>query len=314
MSVPLIVIAGPTASGKTELGVKLCKRFNGEVISADSMQIYKEMNIATAKPNKEEMQGVPHHLINIISPEEAFSVADFQSMAQKCAEDITKRGRIPVIVGGTGMYIDTFVDNVKLSPERPDTETRIMLQNKANTLGEDSLYEELKKIDPSYAGTLHKNNVKRVIRALELFYTTGKTMTQQIAESKTIPSAYDCLYIVLDVKNRAYLYDRINQRVDNMLKAGLLDEAKAYTLAGSTASQAIGYKEIIPYLNGEQPLEQCIEKLKQSTRRYAKRQLTWFRKRENAKRFYIDDYKSSTELFESVSEAVEKFGFNIQGK
>ena len=304
---PLIVIAGPTASGKTSLGVEVCKEFSGEVISADSMQIYKNMDIATAKPTKEEMQGIPHHMTDFLPVDESFSVADFQRLAAEFADEIYSRNHLPVIVGGTGLYIDSFVNNTKLTETPTDQVLRQKLFDRAQNEGAGALLEELMAIDPEYAENLHENNIKRVVRALELWYSCGKTMTEQNKESHSRPSPYDVCYICLDVKEREYLYDRINKRVDKMLEDGLLEEAKNFSSFGPTSAQAIGYKELKPYFDGEKDLDGAIEALKQSTRRYAKLQLTWFRRRTDAHRLYIDEYKNSDELKQSAFEIIKTF-------
>lgn len=304
--IPLIVVAGPTASGKTALGIEICKRLNGEVISADSMQIYKGMDIATAKPLKEEMQGIPHHLIDVISPEETFSVADFKSLAEAKIDEIIKKGKIPVIVGGTGLYIDSLVENISLCDASTDENLRQALTQRAEKEGAAVLLEEVRKIDPEYAQKLHENNVKRIIRALELWETSHITMTQQIAQSRKEPSPYNVCFIILDAENRDFLYERINRRVDMMLSAGLEKEAREYySSCGKTAAQAIGYKELAPYFDGEKTLDEAVESLKQSTRRYAKRQLTWFRRNETAHRIYIDKYSSPQEMADDVIEIIK---------
>lgn len=305
--IPLIVIAGPTASGKTALGVEICKRISGEVISADSMQIYKNMDIATAKPDESEMQGIKHHLISIIPPEETFSVADFKSLAEEAIKEITGKNKIPVIVGGTGLYIDALVNNIVLSESSTDSGVRKALEKRAEAEGAEALLDELKEIDPEYAAGLHANNVKRIIRALELWETAHTTMTQQLRDSRREPSPYDTVYICLDCENRDYLYQRINRRVDDMMKAGLLSEAEKYfSSCSKTAVQAIGYKELMPYLNGEKSLEEAVESLKQSTRRYAKRQLTWFRRHDDAERIYIDKFDSFENLVDHAMNIIEK--------
>lgn len=307
--IPLIVVAGPTASGKTALGIEICKRLGGEVISADSMQIYKGMDIATAKPTKEEMQGIPHHLINILSPEETFSVADFKTLAQDKIKDITERGRLPVIVGGTGLYIDTLVNNISLSEAPVDEELRKKLSERAEKEGTAALIEEIRSFDSEYAQKLHENNLKRIIRALELWYTSHTTMTQQIADSRLEESPYNVCYIVLEAEDRDYLYDRINRRVDMMLEAGLVKEAEEYySSCGKTSAQAIGYKELSPYFRNEKTLSEAAEALKQSTRRYAKRQLTWFRRNEDAKRIYIDKYASPSAMADDAVKLIEESG------
>lgn len=307
--IPLIVIAGPTASGKTALGVEICRRINGEVISADSMQIYRGMDIATAKPSAEEMQGIPHHLIDIISPDETFSVADFKSLAEEKIRDIVSRGRIPVVAGGTGLYIDSLVENINLSDASTDENIRRALFERAEKEGTASLLEELRRIDPEYAAKLHENNVKRIVRALELWQTAHITMTEQIAASRLEESPYNVCYIVLEADDRDYLYGRINRRVDMMLEAGLLEETRQYfSSCGKTSAQAIGYKELAPYLSGEKTLEEAVESLKQATRRYAKRQLTWFRRNETAERIYIDRYESPCQMADEAMRIIEKSG------
>ena len=307
MQKPFIpVIVGPTASGKTSLSIELAKRLNGEIISADSMQIYKTMDIATAKPDEAEKQGIPHHLIGIIGPDEEFSVAQFKTKATEAIEDILSRGKQPIVVGGTGLYIDTLINNTEfLDCERSDIRHTLELRNEKE--GTVSLWRELKDVDPSTAEKLHLNDSKRIIRALEVYYSTGKTISEQRALSHMHESPYNWCLIGLNADNRQYLYDRINLRVDIMLERGLLDEAKAFFLSdvSHTAVQAIGYKELKPYLDGEKNLEEAVEKLKMETRRYAKRQLTWFRRYSNINWFMIDRYDKD-ELINKVSEIIEK--------
>ncbi len=306
--IPLIVVAGPTASGKTGLGIEICKKFNGEVLSADSMQIYKGMDIATAKPSSEEMQGISHHLIDIISPEESFSVAEFKRLAEIKIQEITAKGKLPVIVGGTGLYIDNLVDNITLADSPANIELRQELFNKADKHGLDTLIEELRKIDPEYYNNLKEINKKRIVRALELYHSTGITITQQNKNSKLKESPYNTCYFCLDCKSREVLYNRINTRVDKMVDNGLVDEARLFfDNSGTTSAQAIGYKELAPYFNGEKSLEESLQSLKQGTRRYAKRQLTWFRKRENAVHLFIDDYSSAQQLHQAAFEIINKF-------
>ncbi len=306
--IPVIVVAGPTASGKTSLGIAVCKRFNGEVISADSMQIYKGMDIATAKPTKEETDGIPHHLIDIIDPEERFSVAQFKALAEEKIKDITSRGKIPVIVGGTGLYIDNLIDNIELSDSEVDLELRKELTQRAEEEGIDSLIEELKVIDPEYVNNLKEINKKRIIRALELWHTAGITITEQNRRSRLNESPYRACYLCLDAHDREILYNRINTRVDKMVDDGLLQEAEQFLLnKGITSAQAIGYKELDPYFNAEKTLQEALDSLKQGTRRYAKRQLTWFRRKESAVHLYIDEYESSEALYETTFSIIEGF-------
>lgn len=286
----LLVIVGPTASGKTALAVECAKRFNGEIISADSMQIYKGMSIATAKPDREETQGIPYHLIDFVDVGSQYSVAQFVDDAERCCRDILSRGNLPILAGGTGLYVDSFVNNIKFSEANGDESLRKKLADELRSEGAERMLERLSKIDPEYAAKLHPNNEKRIIRAFEIYTLTGKTPTEAIAESKNEPMRYNCCFVGINYKNREALYDRINRRVDLMLENGLLEEAKRYfdLPKKSTASQAIGYKELKPYFDGEISLEQAVENLKIGTRHYAKRQLTWFRRNENIKWFYPD--------------------------
>ena len=278
----LIAIVGATASGKTSLSIELAKKYNGEIVSADSMQIYKGMDIATAKPTKEEMQGIPHHLIDFLSPTESFSVSEYVTLAKAAIDDITSRGKLPILCGGTGLYIRSLVENVKFSEEKTDEKLREELNERYKNEGGEVLLKELAEFDEETAKTLHKNNGKRIIRAIEIYKTTGITMSQHIKNSKNEPSPYDLTAIGITYSDRQKLYDRINMRVDIMMKNGLLKETEDFysRYNSNTASAAIGYKELKPYLDGEVTLETAVEKLKQETRHYAKRQLTWFRRDE----------------------------------
>lgn len=302
MTKPLVVIvAGPTASGKSALAVELAKRLDGEVVSADSMQIYKGMDIATAKPTEAEKEGIPHHLISIIAPDETYSVNEFKRDAVSAIDGILAKNKLPVVAGGTGFYIDTLVNNTEfLDYEKSDI--RASLEKRAENEGISVLFAELKDIDPEAAKRLHENDVKRIIRALEVYFSTGKTITEQERLSHLEESPYRFCIIGINAVDRQLLYDRINLRVDKMLEAGLLEEAEEFfsSAISSTAKQAIGYKELKPYFDGLCTLEQATERLKMETRRYAKRQLTWFRKREGINWIYIDG-KSKDEI---VSEAV----------
>lgn len=302
-----IAVVGPTASGKTSLGVELAKHFGGEVVSADSMQIYKYMDIATAKPTVAEMQGIPHHMMDFLLPTEPYSVAKYKEDAMKCIEDIASRGKIPVIVGGTGLYVDTLLYNTEFFDIKIDEKLRKSLYEKCEKLGCDKMWEELKEIDPVSAESIHKNNRKKIIRALEVYYQTGKTISQQTKLSRLSGEVLDYKIIGLSARNRDVLYDRINRRVDIMLKDGLLEEAKDFfeKYNTATAAQAIGYKELLPFFESRLSLEECAENLKMQTRRYAKRQLTWFRRNENINWLYIDDYKDG-ELIEKAVEIIEE--------
>lgn len=306
--IPLIAIVGPTASGKTSLAVEICKRYGAEAVSCDSMQIYKGMDIATAKPTEEEMQGVPHHLIGFLESYETFSVAKYCELAKDAISDINSRGKLAVLVGGTGLYYSSLTDNVEFLPDETDFEFREKLKRRAETEGAQVLLNELAEVDPEATRNLHINNVGRIIRALEIYYTTGKTKTMQNEQSRINQSPFRTVTVCLDARDRQYLYDRINRRVDLMLEAGLLDEAKAFfdSPLGSTARQAIGYKELDSYFKGEKNLDECIDNLKMQTRRYAKRQLTWFRRDKRIKFIYIDDYSCSDDLVNAVCDYIER--------
>lgn len=286
MKTKLIVVAGPTASGKTGLGIEIAKAVDGEIISADSMQIYKNMSVATAAPTKEEREQAPHHLTEILEMSESFSVSDFCRLAGEAVKDITERGKVPIIVGGTGLFIDSFVDNIRFTETKTDSALRESLMKKSA----DELYNELCAVDLDAAKDIHKNNKKRVARALEIYYSSGKTKSFQNENSRLEETPYEALYFVIGFNDREKLYQRINRRVDTMLENGLVDEAR-YCLSQERANsaQAIGHKELKPYLDGEASLEEAAENLKRETRRYAKRQITWFRRRKDAVWLYADD-------------------------
>lgn len=306
--IPVVAVVGPTASGKSDLAVEICRRFGGEVVSADSMQIYKGMDIATAKPTEEEKQNIPHHMMDFLDNTEDYSVALYQQAAAECIADIHLRGLLPVVCGGTGLYVDTLLNNVKLSEDSYDEELRVSLLKRAEDEGADRLLEEVRAFDPEYAEKLHPNNVKRIVRALEVYKTTGTTMTEQNKLSKQT-SPYDVCFIGLDAEDRQFLYDRIDRRVDVMLERGLEEEAREYLSSanGSTSAQAIGYKELRPFFDGAITLDEAVENLKKATRRYAKRQLTWFRRNERINWLYIDKYQKRDELMSDAFAIVEKF-------
>lgn len=306
--IPVVAVVGPTASGKSDLAVEICRRFGGEAVSADSMQIYKGMDIATAKPTEIEKRGIPHHMMDFLESSEPYSVALYQQAAEKCIADIYSRGKLPVVVGGTGLYIDTLLNNIKLSEESYDGELRRSLLQRAENEGAEVLLDELQKIDPEYAAKLHPNNIKRIVRALEIYKTTGTTPTEQIALSKQ-ESPYRACIIGLDAENRQYLYDRIDRRVDIMLELGLEDEAREYLSRSDvqTSAQAIGYKELKPYFDGEISRDEAVENLKRATRRYAKRQLTWFRRNECINWLFIDQYSNKENLVKKAFTVVDEF-------
>lgn len=315
MKKPLAVaLVGPTASGKSSLAVKIAKHLTGEVVSADSMQIYKHMDIATAKVTAEEMQGVPHHLIDFVEPWESFSVAEYKALALSCIGDIVKRGKLPVLVGGTGFYVDTVINNTSfLDYEKTDIRKKLLLR--AESEGIEALWNELSKVDKESAEKIHKNDLKRIVRALELYSATGKTMTEQRRLSHLEESGYSFCLIGLTAENRQFLYDRIDRRVDLMLKNGLLEEAKSFFELehSQTSKQAIGYKELKPYFDGVLTLGQATENLKRETRRYAKRQLSWFRRNENINWLYIDKESEET-LFIKSLEIIENFIEKAKGE
>jgi len=277
----VIVICGPTASGKTALSIELAKRINGEVVSADSMQIYDEMSIGTAKPDEEEMQGIKHYLIGNVSPTTRYSVSDYKSDAMNAIEEIINKNKMPIVVGGTGLYVNSLIYGIDYPEVKTDLEYREKLEKIAKKEGLKHLYEKAMQIDPEAAKNISENDKKRIIRILEIYKETGKTKTQLEIESRKNGVPYDYRVFAINMP-REILYDRINRRVDIMIERGLIDEVKQlYEKYGEelrTAVQGIGYKEVIDYLNGVYSKEEMVEKIKMETRRYAKRQLTWFRK------------------------------------
>ncbi len=281
--IPVIAVVGPTASGKTALAVAIAQKYNGEVVSADSMQIYKGMDIATAKPTTEEMQGVPHHLIGFVEPHEKYSVVRYIEDASLAVADIYARGKLPVLCGGTGLYVDSLLNHVQFEDEPDNKEIRTQLQNRLENEGAQALLNELMQIDPESASVLHPNNTGRIIRALEVYYLTGETATQRRIRSLEQSSPYEPLYIALHFPDRDYLYERIDMRVDIMLQTGLEAEARAFLARADadTAAQAIGYKELRGWFDGSLTKEEAVDNLKRETRRYAKRQMTWFRRNPN---------------------------------
>ena len=307
--IQVISVVGPTASGKTRLAVELAKHFNGEIISADSMQIYQGMAIATAKPTQEEMQGIPHHLIDFLPPDQTYSVALFVRDAARCIEDITARGRLPIIAGGTGLYVDSLLDHVQFSEEQRDEAYAAQLRAELLQNGVEPLLQRLWEVDAASARRLSaEKNPKRIIRALEFYHTTGTTITEQLAQSRQTPSPYRAVKLGLNYKDREKLYDRINRRVDQMLAQGLIEEAQRVLASplSCTSVMAIGYKELMPYFQNEATLEECIEKLKRETRRYAKRQLTWFRRDKEIHWLYADEYDSFEELYAAAVQTINE--------
>lgn len=281
MKKKLLVISGPTAVGKTNISIKLAKILNGEIISADSMQIYKCMDIGSAKVTKEEMDGVPHHLIDVVMPDSEFTVSDFKEKAEEIIEDIYSRGKLPILAGGTGLYIDSLICNMSFTEGVKDEEYRNYLETLSKEKGNEYVHNMLKEVDKISAERIHFNNVKRVIRALEVYKTSGKPFSSFNAGDTLYDTPYDINYYVLTM-DREKLYDRINLRVDIMMNKGLIEEVEALKAMGYTpdmqSMKGIGYKEILYYLNGDITLDKSIELIKKGSRNYAKRQLTWFRK------------------------------------
>ncbi len=282
MASRLVVLSGPTASGKTALGVLLAETLGGEVVSADSMQIYRRMDIGTAKPTAEETRGIAHYMIDVAEPEEDYSVARYVEEAAACVEDILARGKLPILVGGTGLYIDSLLSGRTFAGGAVDPALRQELNERYDEIGAEGLLGELRKVDPERAEKLHPADKKRIVRALEVYILTGKTITQHDRETQAVPPRYDAVRLALDFENRADLYARIDRRVDLMLQRGLTDEVRALLDSGvprtCTAMQAIGYKEIVRALDGACTLAEAAEDIRRESRRYAKRQLTWLRR------------------------------------
>ena len=284
MKKPLIVLTGPTAVGKTSLSISLAKAVNGEIISADSMQVYKGMDIGSAKIRKEEMQGVTHYLVDILEPEEEFHIVKFQELAKAALEEIYAKGKIPILVGGTGFYIQAVTRDIDFTQAEQETSYREELEQFAKEKGAEYLHEKLREVDSKSAENIHANNVKRVIRALEFYHQNGTPISEHNEEQKQQPSPYNLAYFVLTAP-REILYERIDRRVDQMMEEGLLEEVKSLRERGChrgmVSMQGLGYKEILAYLEGEYPLEEAVRILKRDTRHFAKRQLTWFRREQD---------------------------------
>ena len=276
----VIVICGPTASGKTALSIELAKKINGEIISSDSMQIYKDMNIGTAKPTQEEMQGIQHYLLDFVEPNQRYSVAEYKKDAENAIEKILSKGKIPIVVGGTGLYVDSLIYGIEYQEIKLDEEYRKELEKRVEAEGLEELYNEAQKIDPQSIEKISRNDKKRILRILEIYKATGKNKTEQEIESRKNGVKYDYKVFAINME-REKLYERINMRVDIMIKNGLIEEVENLLEKYNefpTAMQGLGYKEVVEYLQGKTSKEEMIEKIKRETRRYAKRQLTWFRK------------------------------------
>ena len=286
MSKKIVVICGPTASGKTALSIALAKAFDGEVVSADSMQIYRRMDIGTAKPTREEMDGVPHHMLDVAEPGEAYSVSRYVEEATACVEDILARGKLPIVCGGTGLYIDGLIRGTDYQPAGTDNGIRERLEGEWEAQGAEQMMARLAAVDPDSAARLHLSDKRRILRALEVYLATGETITVHNARTKAIPPRYEAVMIGLNTEPRQILYDRIDRRVGVMLEQGLLQEVQSLLEDGlleGTAAQAIGYKELLAYFRGEMTLETAADLIRQKSRNYAKRQLTWFRRDERVK-------------------------------
>ena len=297
----LIILAGPTASGKTSVSIDLAKRIGGEIISADSMQVYKYMDVGTAKISVEEMQGVKHHLIDVLDPNEDFNIVKFQNMVKSSIEEIVKNEHIPILVGGTGFYIQSIIYDIDFNNEDDNSSIRKTLEEEYYTFGADFMYEKLKKIDSVSAQTIHKNNKKRIIRAIEFFLINNAPISLHNESQRKKSSPYDYRFFVLNPP-RDILYERINQRVDIMVRKGLVDEVKSLKERGlskaNISMQGIGYKEVLEYLEGDTSLEAAIENIKQNTRHMAKRQVTWFKREKDV--IYVDPFS-----FESNEKIVD---------
>ena len=312
MSSKIVVITGPTASGKPWLAGELAKRYGGEVVSADSMQIYRRMDIGTAKPTAEEMQGIAHHMLDVADPGEDFSAARYVDMASRCVEDILARGALPILAGGTGLYLDSLLSGRTFAAFDPSSPLRGQLEERYAREGGPALLEELARTDPEAAARLHPNDAKRIVRALEVWLTTGKTITQHDRETRALPPRYDALTLFLDFERREDMWDRIDRRVDRMMEAGLAGEVRALLDSGvperCTAMQAIGYKEMVPVLSGDMAAEDAAAQIKLRSRQYAKRQRTWFRRDKQAKPLIWGPVPDLAEVLQRSTDFLEEFG------
>lgn len=309
---PMIILTGPTAVGKTDLSIQLAKAMNGEIISADSMQVYRHMDIGSAKVTPEEMDGVCHHLIDVLEPEEEFNVVVFQKLAKEALTGIYERGHIPIIVGGTGFYIQALLYDIDFTENDGDTAIRRELEKLAQTQGAGCLHQMLQEIDPESAAAIHQNNVKRVIRAIEFYRQTGKKISLHNEQEREKQSPYQFLYYVLDT-DRKTLYERIDRRVDLMMEHGLVDEVKHLADMGCTrdmvSMQGLGYKEILDYLSGEIPLEEAVYILKRDTRHFAKRQITWFKRERDVRWLELEQFQNDRKkVLEHILDEIEGEG------
>ena len=308
----ILVISGPTASGKTALAVELALRHSGEVVSADSMQIYRRMDIGTAKPTREEMRGVPHHMLDVADPEEDFSVARYVELAAACVDDVLARGKLPIVAGGTGLYIDSLLSGRTFARFDPDSPLRRELEEELARRGGAALLEELARVDPDTAARLHPNDGKRIVRALEVYRSTGTTLTEHNAMTRSLPLRYDALTLTLAFQRREDMWARIDRRVDQMMAGGLVDEVRALLDSGvpdrCTAMQAIGYKEMAAALRGDGDTARAAEEIKLRSRQYAKRQLTWFRRNGDARWIRWETRPNFAAALQTSTEYMEEFG------
>ena len=307
----IAAVVGPTASGKTALAVALAKQFNGEVVSADSMQIYRKLNIGTAKPTAEEMQGVPHHMLDVADPGESYSVSRYEKEATACVEDILSRGKLPIVCGGTGLYVDALIRGGGFLESGVDSGLRAQLEEEWDARGGEAMLQRLASFDPDSAARLHLNDKKRIIRAVEVYLQTGITITAHNARTAALPPRYDSVMIGLRTDPRQILYSRIDRRVTKMLDAGLEQEARQLLESGDlagTAAQAIGYKEMLAYFRGEATLEQAADLIRQKSRNYAKRQLTWFQRDDRVHWITYNQPESEAEVFRIATNFLQEQG------
>ena len=307
----IAAVVGPTASGKTALAVALAKQFNGEVVSADSMQIYRKLNIGTAKPTAEEMQGVPHHMLDVADPGESYSVSRYEKEATACVEDILSRGKLPILCGGTGLYVDALIRGGGFLESGVDSGLRAQLEEEWDARGGEAMLQRLASFDPDSAARLHLNDKKRIIRAVEVYLQTGITITAHNARTAALPPRYDAVMIGLRTDPRQILYSRIDRRVTKMLDAGLEQEARQLLESGDlagTAAQAIGYKEMLAYFRGEATLEQAADLIRQKSRNYAKRQLTWFQRDDRVHWITYNQPESEAEVFRIATNFLQEQG------
>ena len=313
MSNKIVVVCGPTASGKTALSIALAKAFDGEVVSADSMQIYRGMDIGTAKPTREEMDGVPHHMLDVAAPGEQYSVSRYVEEATACVEDILARGKLPIVCGGTGLYIDGLIRGTDYQPAGTDNGIREALEKAWDTHGPEAMMARLAAVDPESAGRLHLSDRRRIVRALEVYLATGETITVHNARTKAIPPRFEAVMIGLNTEPRDILYGRIDRRVGVMLEQGLLKEVRDLLEAGlleGTAAQAIGYKELLAHFRGEMTLEAAADLIRQKSRNYAKRQLTWFRRDERVKWIVYNAPEAAAAVLQKATEYLRKTLYN----